>query len=104
MIGLALRSALSDRASDNKVLVLDTWGFEAPSTKAAIAALSNLGVEGRSLVVLDRDDKNAWKSFSNLPQVHVISAGELNAYDVLVSDWVIFTQATLPTTAQKEDS
>ena len=104
MIGLALRSALSDRASDNKVLVLDTWGFEAPSTKAAIAALSNLGVEGRSLVVLDRDDKNAWKSFSNLPQVHGISAGELNAYDVLVSDWVIFTQATLPTTAQKEDS
>lgn len=96
MVKLALRSALSDRHADGKVLVIDGWGFDAPSTKAAVAALADLKVEGRALVVLEPGDTNAWKSFRNLGEVHTISAGELNAYDVLVSDWVIFTEATLP--------
>jgi len=99
MIGLALRSALSDRAADDKVVVVDSWGFETPRTKDAIAALAALGVEGRALVVLDRDDTNAWKSFANLGRVHTVSPGELNAYDVLVSDFVVFTESTLPTAA-----
>ena len=95
---LALRSALSDRAADGRVVVVDGWTFETPKTRAAVAALAALGVEGRALVVVDRGDENAWKSFANLPAVHVLSTGELNAYDVLVSDFVIFTRDTLPTT------
>lgn len=99
MVRLALRSALSDRAADNKVLVVDSWNFDAPSTKGARIALDALGVSGRVMVVLSRDEAVAARSFRNLPEVHVISAGELNAYDVLVSDYVVFTQATLPTSA-----
>ncbi|HEX2578206.1 MAG TPA: 50S ribosomal protein L4 [Aquihabitans sp.] len=99
MVRLALRSALSDRAADGKVLVVDAWGWDAPSTKSARLALEALGVTGRALVVLTRDDAIAARSFRNLPEVHVISSGELNAYDVLVSDVVIFTKDTLPTSA-----
>ena len=98
MVRLALRSALSDRAADGRVVVVDGWTFETPKTRDAVAALAALGVEGRALVVVDRGDENAWKSFANLPAVHGLSTGELNAYDVLVSDFVIFTRDTLPTT------
>ena len=96
MIQLALRSALSDRAAEGQVVVIDTWGFEAPRTRDAVAALTALGAEGRVLVVAARGDTNTWKSFANLPRVHVVSPGELNAYDVLVSDVVVFSQDTLP--------
>jgi large subunit ribosomal protein L4 len=96
MIRLALRSALSDRASEGKVIVVDEWGFDAPSTKAANALLTALGVEGRVLVVVGGNDETAWKSFRNLPQVHLIETGQLNAYDVLVADQIVFTRATLP--------
>lgn len=99
---LALRSALSDRAAEDKVLVVDAWDFSGPSTKDAVAALSALGVEGRALVVLQPDDTEAWLSFRNLPAVHVITPGELNTYDVLVSDWVLFTSATLPSDTTDE--
>ena len=97
MVRLALRSALSDRAADGRVVVVDGWTFETPKTRDAVAALAALGVEGRALVVVDRGDENTWKSFANLPTVHVLSTGELNAYDVLVSDFVVFTRDTLPT-------
>ena len=103
MIRLALASALSDRLADGKVVVLDDWGIEFPSTKQAVEVLSALGVEGRVLVVLTRDDEATWKSLRDLPEVHVLSAGELNAYDVLVSDWVVFTNASLPT-ARRADT
>ena len=98
MIRLALASALSDRRADGKIMVLDGWGIDAPSTKAAREVLGKLGVDGRVLVVLTRDEADVavWKSLRNLQDVHVLTAGELNAYDVLVSDWVIFTQASLP--------
>jgi large subunit ribosomal protein L4 len=99
MIRLALRSALSDRAADGKVAVLDAWSLEAPSTKSAVAALKSLGVEGRVLVVLGDDDTAAWKSLRNLQRIHPIMRRELNAYDVLVSDWVVFTRDTLPSDA-----
>jgi large subunit ribosomal protein L4 len=95
MIRLALKSALSDRAASDRVIVLD-WGLEAPSTKGAIAALAANGVEGNVLVVLRQEDAAVWKSLRNLEHVHVISTGQLNAYDVLVSDWVVFTPDTLP--------
>lgn len=96
MIRLALKSALSDRAASGRVLVLD-WGLDAPSTKSALAALAANGVTGRALVVLRPEDEAVWKSLRNLGDVHVCGAGELNAYDVLVSDWVIFTPDTVPT-------
>lgn len=96
---LALRSALSDRAADGKVVVVSAWDFESPRTKDAAAALAGLGIDGRALVVVRPTDTVAWKSFRNLPQVHVITPGELNTYDVLVSDYVVFTTDTLPTSA-----
>ena len=98
MIRLALRSALSDRAADGKVVVVDGWSFEAPSTKQASAALAALGLEGRIVVVVRSDDATAVKSFRNLPAVHVLEPGELNAYDILCSDYVVFTKDTLPET------
>src|SRR3954452_22927583 len=63
MIAAALRSALSERASESRVPVVVSWGFENPRTKDAKAALVALGFEGRVLVVIDRDDENAFKSF-----------------------------------------
>jgi len=97
MVQLALRSALSERMSENKVVVVEEWGFSAPSTKSATAALKSLGVNERILVVLERKDENAWKSFRNLKDVQVLSTGELNAYDILCNDWIVFTKASLPT-------
>ncbi len=97
MIRLALRSALSDRASEDKVVVVDEFGFDAPKTKEAVAALQSLGLEGRVLLVVGSDDVNTWLSFRNLPDVHMIDPGQLNAYDVLVSDVVVFEKDSLPT-------
>ena len=98
MVWLALRSALSDRAASGMVTVVDDWGFSAPQTKDAVAALKSIGVGDaeKVLVVLRRDDEMAWKSFRNLGErVDLVSVDELNTYDVLVADRVIFTSATL---------
>jgi large subunit ribosomal protein L4 len=96
MIRLALASALSDRAAGGKVVVLDDWGFENPRTKDAVAVLAALGLEGRVLVVVSPDDAVAVKSFRNLGEVQLLASTELNAYDVLCSDWVVFTTDVLP--------
>jgi large subunit ribosomal protein L4 len=96
MVQLALRSALSDRAADGKVAVVSRWDFADPKTREARLALAALGVEGRALVVLGPEEVVAAKSFRNLPEVHVLPVGELNAYDILCCDWVVFTEATLP--------
>jgi large subunit ribosomal protein L4 len=96
MVQLALRSALSDRAADGKVVVVDRWPWDEPSTKSAMSALDALGLDGRALIVLSREDEEAYKSFRNLPDVQLILDGELNAYDVLCNDWIVFTSATLP--------
>jgi large subunit ribosomal protein L4 len=99
MIRLALRSALSDRAADGKVIVLDGWGIANPKTKDAKKILANLGMveRDRVLLVLDRAaDKPAALSFRNLGErVHLVTVEELNAYDVLVADYVVFSSATL---------
>ena len=96
MIGLALRSALSDRASEGKIIVVDSWDWDSPSTKTAKAALADLGITGRVLVVVGRDDAVAALSFRNLPEVQLITPGELNAYDVLCNPVIVFTKDTLP--------
>lgn len=98
MVRLALRSALSDRAADGKVKVVDL-AWDTPKTSQAAAALSALGVAGKVLLVASSDDVVVWKSFRNLTDVHLLSPGELNAYDILVADWVVFTVGTLPTDA-----
>jgi large subunit ribosomal protein L4 len=103
MVQLALRSALSDRAADGKVAVVSRWDFAAPKTSEARQALQALGVEGRILVVLGPEEEVAAKSFRNLPEVHVLPVGELNAYDVLCCDWVLFTEATLPRPTAAEE-
>ena len=96
MIRLALYSALSDRASDGKVVVVDDWSFPAPRTKDAVAALAALELTGRILVVLGPDDGIPDRSFANLREVQTMQGTELNAYDVLKSDFVVFSDATLP--------
>jgi len=96
MIGLALRSALSDRAAMGKVVVVEEWGFAEPKTKLAKAALASLGIEGKVLIVIDRNDTTTIKSFLNLPQVQLIEQRELNAYDVLCNDVIVFSKSTLP--------
>ena len=101
MIRIALYSALSDRASEDRVAVLDSYTWELPKTKDAVSALNNLGLDGKVLVVLSRDDAVAARSFRNLQGVKTIDAGEINAYDVIDCDWVLFTDATLPTKEPK---
>jgi large subunit ribosomal protein L4 len=107
MIRLALCSALSDRAADGKVLVVDDWGIDEPRTKDALAVLGVLGLrdagerEQRLLVVVDNTEEAVWKSFRNLgDRVKLVLPRELNAYDVLVSDWLVFSATTLDTTVR----
>jgi large subunit ribosomal protein L4 len=103
MIRLALHSALSDRASLERVAVVDGYAsWETPKTKDALSALRALGLEGKILVVLGRDDVTARQAFRNLQNIKTIDAGEINAYDVLDCDWVLFSDATLPTTKGAE--
>jgi large subunit ribosomal protein L4 len=102
MIRLALRSALSDRAAEGKVLVLDDWGITEPRTKAALELLAAVGLrtvgerDERVLLVLQRDEEAVWKSFRNLGErVQLVIPDELNTYDVLVNDWLVFSKPTL---------
>lgn len=93
MKAAALRGALSDRARAGRIHVVDALVSE-PSTKAAKAALAGLGGANRNwLVVIDRSDDAAALSTRNLPTVHTLYADQLNTYDVIVSDDVVFTQA-----------
>ena len=97
MKAAALRGALSDRARESRVHVVE--GFvvgETPSTKAALATLKALELDAaKTLVVLGAEDELNWISLRNLPLVHLIEAGQLNTYDVLVADHVVFTKEAL---------
>jgi large subunit ribosomal protein L4 len=96
MKAAALRGALSDRARAGRVHVVTGFGIdEAPSTKAAVAVLRQLSGRKHVLVVVERADELAWKSLRNVEQVHLLVADQLNTYDVLVSDDVVFTQGAL---------
>jgi large subunit ribosomal protein L4 len=93
MKAAALRGALSDRARAGRVHVVE--GFvdgDAPSTKQAVAALRLVSERRRPLIVLDRDDQVSWLSLRNVPDVHILAVGQLNTYDVLLSDDVVFTK------------
>ena len=94
MIAAALLGALSDRARGGRLHIVDSFGIDgAPSTKAAASVLSGLGAVKNVLVVTERGDELTVKSVRNLGYVHVLDAGQLNAYDVLVSDDIVFTKA-----------
>jgi len=99
---LALLSALSDRAASDNILVVDSWDFDSPSTKAAQIALKAIGATGKILLVINADDTTTQKSFRNLEDVHVLPIGQLNVFDILVSDFVIFTKDNLPTISQSK--
>ena len=103
-VRLALRSALSDRAAEGRVAVVEAWEFDEPKTRRAREALGELGWEGKLLVVVAPDEEATIKSFRNLPDVQLLLVDELNAYDVLCNDWVVFTRATLPSVTNVEDA
>jgi len=96
MKAAALRGALSDRARDGVVHVVEAFvSGETPSTKAAIATLRKATESRKVLVVLSSTDELNWISLRNEPTVHLIEAGQLNTYDVLVADEVVFTKDAL---------
>jgi len=96
MKAAALRGALSDRARLDQVFVMKNLVTgDAPSTKQAKAALAGLSERKNTLVVLDRDDELTYLSVRNLPHVHVLTSDQLNTYDVLLADDIVFTEAAL---------
>ncbi|WP_372734032.1 50S ribosomal protein L4 [Nocardioides sp.] len=93
MKAAALRGALSDRARNGRIHVVDSFGLgETPSTKSALAALSGLSERSKYLVVLERTDGVAWLSLRNAQEVHIVAVDQLNTYDVLACDDVVFTK------------
>jgi large subunit ribosomal protein L4 len=96
MIAAALRGALSDRARDGRVHVIsDLVSGDIPSTKTALAALRGVTESEKVLVVIHRDEDLAWLSLRNVVTVHAIAVDQLNAYDVLVNDEIVFTSTAL---------
>ena len=95
MIVAALRGALSDRARNGNVHVIESIVTgETPSTKAALKALAEVS-GGKVLVALSRDEDVAWLSLRNVASVHALAVDQLNAYDVLNADDIVFTSAAL---------
>ena len=96
MKAAALRGALSDRARLDQVFVVSALiEGDAPSTKQARTALSNISERKNKLVVVDRADELTYLSVRNLPRVHVLTPGQLNTYDVLMADDIVFTEEAL---------
>jgi len=92
---LALRSALTDRAREGRIKVVEGLSFDEPKTRDAVDALASLGTFGNVLVVLPEPDEFVEKSFRNLPEVKIVYPGNLSTYDVLYADWLLFTRAAL---------
>ncbi len=94
MKAAALRGALSDRARAGRIHIVTSFvDGDVPSTKDAVAVLSQIAESKNILVVLDRSEDLQVKSLRNLPAVHILAADQLNAYDVLVADDIVFSQA-----------
>lgn len=94
-VKLAMRSALSAKLADGELTVVDTFGFEQPSTKAAIAALKALGIEGRTTIVVGAEDVETFLSFRNVPAVITIPATEINTYELLDNKNLVVTTEAL---------
>ena len=96
-VKLAMRSALSAKVRDNELVLVDNYGFEKPSTKAAVAMLKALGLEGKRLTIIVReDDINAYLSFRNIPKTFIITPNEANTYD-LVNNGALLMPADVAT-------
>ena len=96
MIAAALLGALSDRARNGRIHVINEFGISgAPSTKAAASFLATISTAKNILVVLDRNDEISYMSLRNLQNVHVIPVDQLNAYDVLHAEDLVFTANAL---------
>jgi large subunit ribosomal protein L4 len=93
MIAAALLGVLSDRARGERLHVIENFGTDGPSTKTASALLADVATSKNVLIVLERGDEDSFKSVRNLKHVHVLFADQLNAYDVVVSDDIVFTKA-----------
>lgn len=101
----ALYQSLSDRAASEAVIVVDAFAYDTPKTKAGLAFLAGAGLsEKRVLLVVDPYDYNLVRTFSNIPNVHLIDEAELNAYDVLCSDVVVFERSTLLGAGEEEEA
>lgn len=95
MIAAALRGSLSDRARGGRIHVIDSLSVgDVPSTKAIVELLDSIATSKHVLIVLERDDVVSHKSVRNVPSVHVLPFDQLNAYDVLVSDDIVFTKGS----------
>ena len=93
MIAAALRGALSDRARGERIHVIDSLSVgNVPSTKAIVKLLADIASSKHVLIVLEREDDISYKSVRNVQSVHVLPYDQLNAYDVLVSDDIVFTK------------
>ena len=91
-VKLAMRSALSAKVRDNELVLVDDYAFEKPSTKAAVAMLKVLGLEGKRLTIIVRDeDINAYLSFRNVPKTFIITPDEANTYDLLNNGALLMT-------------
>lgn len=95
VVKLAMRSALSAKLAEGALHVVESFGFEKPSTKAAQNVLETLGIDGRVTIVVANDDINALLSFRNLPKARVITASEANTYDLIDNTAVLFTKPAL---------
>jgi large subunit ribosomal protein L4 len=96
MIAAAIKGALSDRARNGRLHVINEFAIgSAPSTKAAASILVQLTNHRNVLVVLDRNDDTSYKSLRNLQGVHVLPVDQLNAYDILLSDDLVFTKSAI---------
>jgi large subunit ribosomal protein L4 len=97
---LALRSALSARASENAIVVVEPLDWDTPKTKQAVALLSKVGAAGKTLLVIDRNDDAAHRAFRNIPTVVIAEPSHVTTYDVLWSDRVVFTTETVGAVAR----
>ncbi|HPZ33849.1 MAG: 50S ribosomal protein L4 [Microbacteriaceae bacterium] len=105
MIAAALRGALSDRVRGERLHIVDSFGVNgAPSTKAAASYLASVATSKRVLIVIERSDELTIKSVRNLGNVHVLSYDQLNAYDVVVSDDIVFTKSAYDAFVAKADA
>ncbi len=104
MIAAALLGVLSDRARGERLHVIENFGTSGPSTKNASALLADVATSKNVLIVLERGDDDTFKSVRNLKHVHVLFADQLNAYDVVVSDDIVFTKAAFDSFVQAKVS
>ena len=94
-VKLAMRSALSAKLADGELHIVEDFDFEKPSTKAAVAILKALGIEGRTTIVIPNDDVEAYLSFRNIPTVNILPVAEANTYELIDNKQLVITTTAL---------